>query len=76
MLFFSTCSTKFANDKWMQQKGYMEPENKPTWWDLPISTLNLSKPGVTGSPQTTCSQAVEAMNSEKINQLAITDKEG
>lgn len=68
-------STKFASDKWMQQLGYMEPENKPSWWDLPLSTLNLSKQ-TTGNSQTTCSQAVEAMNAEKMNQLAVVDAEG
>ena len=67
--------TKFASDTWMQQLGYMEPENKPNWWGLPLSALNLGQPASCGR-ESTCSQAVETMNREKISQLPITDKDG
>ena len=75
-LLLSVCSTKFANDTWMEQLGYKERENKPSWWDLPLSTLNLSKSPPVANPLTTCSQAVKKMDTEKIGQLAITDSEG
>ena len=67
--------TKFASDTWMRQLGYMEPASKPNWWGLPLSSLHLGQPASCGR-ESSCSQAVDTMSREKINQLPITDKDG
>ena len=76
MYVLCTHSTKFVDDRWMQCNGYMEPPSKPSWWDLPVTSLGGSPP-VTLSPSVTCSEAVVIMKRDHVSQLPIvSDTEG
>ena len=48
LLYFSFSRTKFVDDGWMIQKGYLEPEvpaeQSSWWWNQPISALSLPEP--------------------------------
>ena len=73
---FFLYSTKFADDKWMLQNGMKEPDGPlPTWWTLPVSSLNLPKP-IAVTSGITCSEAVRIMKREKISQIPVLNEEG
>ena len=67
--------TKFADDKWMYQNGFMEPEGPlPEWWELPLSSLPRRQP-ITITSLTTCAQAVDTMKQEGLNFIPVLDGE-
>ncbi|EDV21299.1 uncharacterized protein TRIADDRAFT_30632 [Trichoplax adhaerens] len=72
--------TKFVNDDWMIENGFMEDPAvavglKHWWWNLPVSRLDISTPLVI-TPTVTIGEVVEIMKRELFNQLPIVDESG
>jgi len=72
--------TKFLNDQWMVEGGFMEPRVDSTtaaeWWAArPISELQLNTPIVVG-PEITCSECVDILNKNGYDQLPCLSKSG
>nr|QIA61828.1 cystathionine beta-synthase-like protein [Halichondria panicea] len=67
--------TKFVDDRWMQYNGFMDPSSKPSWWDVPVTSLGEPLSNKL-SPQSTCSEAVAALKAGNTSQLPIVDSEG
>jgi cystathionine beta-synthase len=72
--------TKFLNDSWMIESGFMEarvdPTHKDEWWACrPVSDLQLNTPIVVG-PEITCSECVDILNKSGVDQMPCVNKEG
>ena len=59
----------------MQYNGFMDPSSKPSWWDVPVTSLGEPLSNKL-SPQNTCSEAVAALKAGSTSQLPIVDSEG
>lgn len=72
--------TKFLNDGWMVENGFMEPSvdsavAKEWWADRPVSELQLSTPIVV-DPDVLCSACVTILNKNGYDQLPCVSKDG
>jgi cystathionine beta-synthase len=71
--------TKFLNDNWMIEGGFMEAsvdDVKKEWWnDQPVSHLQLNTPLIV-SPDVSCSQCVDILNKNGYDQLPCIDAAG
>ncbi|XP_003218996.1 cystathionine beta-synthase-like protein isoform X2 [Anolis carolinensis] len=71
--------SKFLNDKWMTQKGFMTEENdiinKPWWWHLKVQELTLSAP-LTVLPSVTCEKTIEILKEKGFDQVPVVDESG
>uniref|UniRef100_A0A8C4VE49 Cystathionine beta-synthase n=1 Tax=Gopherus evgoodei TaxID=1825980 RepID=A0A8C4VE49_9SAUR len=71
--------SKFLNDKWMTQKGFMKEEddmiNKPWWWHLKVQELSLSAP-LTVLPGVTCEKTIEILREKGFDQAPVVDECG
>nr|XP_028583123.1 cystathionine beta-synthase isoform X5 [Podarcis muralis] len=71
--------SKFLNDKWMTQKGFMKEEddiiNKPWWWHLKVQELCLSAP-LTVLPSVTCEKTIEILREKGFDQVPVVDESG
>jgi cystathionine beta-synthase len=71
--------TKFLNDGWMVENGFMEEEQKDEkreWWsDKPVAELRLQSPQ-TVSPHVTCAAALEVLKSKGFDQLPVVSDDG
>lgn len=73
-------SSKFVDDRWMVQYGYLEPGHEAPpgaawWWNLPVTVLPLQIP-LTVNSKVTCSETMEVFHQVKEQQLAITNDNG
>jgi cystathionine beta-synthase len=72
--------TKYLNDDWMEDKGFIEPVDDASvardwWWKLPVSNLPQKFP-MTLTPQVKCSDAVEILQREGFDQMPVVDDTG
>ncbi|CAM4425424.1 unnamed protein product [Caretta caretta] len=71
--------SKFLNDKWMTQKGFMKEDddiiNKPWWWHLKVQELSLSAP-LTVLPGVTCEKTIEILREKGFDQAPVVDECG
>ncbi|XP_074851701.1 cystathionine beta-synthase-like isoform X3 [Carettochelys insculpta] len=70
--------SKFLNDKWMTQKGFIKAEdeiNKPWWWHLKVQELSLSAP-LTVLPGVTCEKTIEILREKGFDQAPVVDESG
>jgi cystathionine beta-synthase len=71
--------SKFLNEGWMVDNGFMEPSNNEhegKWWSkMTVASLNLRQP-FTISPKMTCKEAVEILTSQGYDQLPVVDDNG
>uniref|UniRef100_A0A1A7XGM1 Cystathionine beta-synthase n=1 Tax=Iconisemion striatum TaxID=60296 RepID=A0A1A7XGM1_9TELE len=71
--------SKFLNDKWMVQKGFLREEDlmvkKPWWWNLKLQSLNLSAP-LTVLPTVTCQQTIKILKEKGFDQAPVVDDSG
>uniref|UniRef100_A0A9J8B1R5 Cystathionine beta-synthase n=1 Tax=Cyprinus carpio carpio TaxID=630221 RepID=A0A9J8B1R5_CYPCA len=71
--------SKFLNDKWMFQKGFLRVEdimvNKPWWWNLKLQSLNLSAP-LTVLPTVTCQKTIKILKEKGFDQAPVVDEAG
>ncbi|XP_035390831.1 cystathionine beta-synthase-like protein isoform X2 [Electrophorus electricus] len=71
--------SKFLNDKWMFQKGFLTVEefmvNKPWWWNLKLQSLNLSAP-LTVLPTVTCQKMIKILKEKGFDQAPVVDEAG
>uniref|UniRef100_H3CSA6 Cystathionine beta-synthase n=1 Tax=Tetraodon nigroviridis TaxID=99883 RepID=H3CSA6_TETNG len=71
--------SKFLNDKWMVQKGFLREEdimvNKPWWWNLKVQGLNLSAP-LTVLPTVTCQKTIKILKEKGFDQAPVVDESG
>ncbi|EDV23057.1 uncharacterized protein TRIADDRAFT_27648 [Trichoplax adhaerens] len=70
----------FINDDWMMKNGFIEDpstanDQKPWWWNLTVSELNISTPSVV-TPTITIGEVVKIMKRGLCNQLPVVDKLG
>ena len=62
----------------MVQEGLLEapvPEAARGWWAEPVTVLPLNPP-ITASAQVTCSEVVEMLQNNHINQMPILGENG
>lgn len=72
--------TKFLNDNWMIESGFLEPRvdeaAKSEWWaERPVSDLELNTPLVVG-PEVSCSECVDILNKNGYDQIPCLNKDG
>ncbi|XP_037552580.1 cystathionine beta-synthase [Nematolebias whitei] len=71
--------SKFLNDKWMVQKGFLREEDlmvkKPWWWNLKLQSLNLSAP-LTVQPTVSCQQTIKILKEKGFDQAPVVDDTG
>jgi len=71
--------SKFLNDQWMIDNGFMESEESTAadlkWKSKTVSDLHLPVP-YTISPKVTCDQAVEILKTQGFDQLPVVDENG
>jgi cystathionine beta-synthase len=72
--------TKFLNDNWMIENGFMEPKQDVVsmreWWsDRPVSELQLNTP-ITVAATVTCSECVDILNKNGYDQLPCVNDRG
>lgn len=72
--------TKFLNDNWMVENGFMEarvdPAHANEWWSTrPVSDLQLNTPIVVGT-SVTCSECVDILNKNGYDQLPCVNASG
>jgi len=72
--------TKFLNDNWMVENGFMEAQvdddTAKEWWaSKPVSELKLNAPIVV-EPDVTCEQCVDILNKNGYDQLPCLNKNG
>jgi cystathionine beta-synthase len=72
--------TKFLNDNWMVESGFLEPtpdtKTSGEWWsERPIADLQLNTP-ITVSPEITCSECVDILNRQGYDQLPCLGPNG
>ncbi|KAK5891274.1 hypothetical protein CgunFtcFv8_018545 [Champsocephalus gunnari] len=71
--------SKFLNDKWMVQKGFLSEEalmvKKPWWWNLRLQGLNLSAP-LTVLPTVTCQRTIKILKEKGFDQAPVVDEAG
>ncbi|KAM9317504.1 cystathionine beta-synthase [Gastrophryne carolinensis] len=71
--------TKFLSDKWMTQKHFLKVEDlegqKPWWWNVRVSALNLSAP-LTVLPTVSCSQTIQLLRENAFDQVPIVSESG
>uniref|UniRef100_A0ACB8FHV7 Uncharacterized protein n=1 Tax=Sphaerodactylus townsendi TaxID=933632 RepID=A0ACB8FHV7_9SAUR len=79
VVFLVVSRSKFLNDKWMIQKGFMKEEddiiNKPWWWHLKVQELCLSAP-LTVLPSVTCEKTIEILREKGFDQVPVVDESG
>ncbi|CAL8390898.1 unnamed protein product [Boreogadus saida] len=71
--------SKFLNDKWMLQKGFLREEDlmitKPWWWNLRLQGLNLCAP-LTVLPSVTCQKTIKILKEKAFDQAPVVDESG
>lgn len=72
--------TKFLNDQWMVDNGFLEPvtedaHSKEWWAQRPVSELCLNTP-ITVGPDVSCSECVDILNRNGYDQLPCLNKAG
>jgi len=68
--------TKFLDDGWMAEKGFIESKDEPTWWSgEKVSALDLCAP-MSVSPNVTVENVIEIMIREGFDQLPVMTKGG
>jgi len=72
--------SKYLNDDWMEDHGFMESIDDPTaarewWFNLAVSALPQKFP-MTLTPSVTCSDAVEILQREGFDQMPVVDEGG
>lgn len=72
--------TKFLNNDWMIERGFMEAElelpfTQEWWYNLPIASLPAKFPMVL-APKITCGDAVDIMRREGFDQMPVLDDKG
>lgn len=72
--------TKFLNDQWMVDSGFLEPltddsSNKEWWSQRPVSDLALSTP-ITVTAEVTCGECVDILNRNGYDQLPCLSADG
>jgi len=71
--------TKFLNDKWMVDNGFIKEDmkqEKTEWWSSkPVSDLKLEAP-LTVSPDVTCNQCIDIMKTNAYDQLPVVGEDG
>lgn len=69
--------TKFVTDNWMEARHFKEIQNEFNhwWWDHKVSELNLPKPVII-TPKTTCVEALEILQQNKLAQIPIKYDDG
>lgn len=71
-------STKHCDDRWLVQHGFLEtevPKESEWWWNEPVTTLPLQTP-ITVHSKVSCSEAVEILKRELIDQMPIVNDDG
>ncbi|XP_054722481.1 cystathionine beta-synthase-like isoform X1 [Uloborus diversus] len=71
--------TKFLTDSWLTERDFIdihqEMSEKHWWWDLKVSSLQLSGP-LTILPHMSCQDAIDCMVREGFDQLPVVDDSG
>jgi len=72
--------TKFLNNDWMIDRGFMEPTielpfTQEWWYNLPIASLPAKFPMVL-APSISCGDAVDIMQREGFDQMPVLDDKG
>jgi cystathionine beta-synthase len=70
--------SKFLNDKWMVDNGFMEDpkEEKAEWWSArPVSDLRLETP-LTVQPAITCGACIDILKQHGYDQLPVVNEGG
>jgi len=72
--------TKFLNDGWMIEHGFLQPKADPAteqeWWShRTVGDIPLSTP-ITVGPTVTCSECVDILNKNGYDQMPCLNKEG
>ncbi|CAL8288469.1 unnamed protein product [Lota lota] len=71
--------SKFLNDKWMLQKGFLREEDlmitKPWWWNLRLQGLNLCAP-LTVLPSVTCQKTIKILKEKAFDQAPVVNESG
>lgn len=71
--------TKFLTDSWMAERDFMAIHSEMTakywWWNRKVSCLNLESPVII-LPHSSCQDAIDVMNRNRCNQLAVVDNVG
>ncbi|XP_013921694.1 PREDICTED: cystathionine beta-synthase-like [Thamnophis sirtalis] len=69
--------SKFLNDKWMAQNGFLKDvqEHYPWWWNIKVQKLNLSAPLILLSDMN-CQKAVEILQEKSCNQAPVVAESG
>lgn len=71
-------STKFADDRWMVQQGFLDteiPSDAEWWWNQPVTNLPLHTP-ITVHFKVSCDEATETFHREQIDQMPIVNDDG
>jgi len=70
--------TKFLNDQWMAQRGFLPEKNLSKqywWWDTTVSYLKLQAP-LTILPDVKVQDAIDIMKRKGFDQMPVIDKTG
>ena len=73
--------TKFLNDGWMVDKGFMEPAAKEgladdTWWAKEAVTRVGAGAPITVNPSVSCGDAIRILRKEGFDQMPVVDASG
>ncbi|KAM6447058.1 cystathionine beta-synthase-like isoform 1-T2 [Liasis olivaceus] len=70
--------SKFLNDKWMVQNGFLKDEvqeHYPWWWNIKVQKLNLPPPLIL-LPDVNCQKAVAILQEKSCNQAPVVAESG
>uniref|UniRef100_A0ABM5FY02 Cystathionine beta-synthase n=1 Tax=Pogona vitticeps TaxID=103695 RepID=A0ABM5FY02_9SAUR len=69
--------SKFLNDKWMVQNGFLKDaqEHHPWWWNTKVQKLNLTAP-LTLLPDVNCQKAIEILREKSHDQAPVVAESG
>ncbi|KAJ8723904.1 hypothetical protein PYW07_007884 [Mythimna separata] len=69
--------SKFVSDQWMEAHRFMEPpQHTMRWWRNSITDIYLKHTYLKLSKDSTCEQALQAMNINNVNVAVIVDDDG
>jgi len=70
--------TKFLNDQWMAERGFLPEKNLSTqywWWNTTVSYLKLQAP-LTVLPEVKVQDAIDIMKRKGFDQMPVVDRRG
>ncbi|KAG8136476.1 hypothetical protein E2320_005054, partial [Naja naja] len=75
--YLTYMESKFLNDKWMAQNGFLKDvqDHYPWWWSIKVQKLNLSAPLILLS-DVNCQKAVEILQEKSCNQAPVVADSG